>query len=109
QNQIHGTTTPVSVREVLADELSASNLKGAAASVVAGRLGMSDFELRLTQSYPQRDYVVQFDESDFTFLSRLCEHYGIFYFFTHDSGRDVVVFGDSRVAFPQTSGPGRVA
>jgi len=109
QNQIHGTTAPVSVREVLNDELSASNLKGAAASAVAGRLGMNDFELRLTHAYPKRDYIVQFDESDFAFLSRLCEHYGIFYFFTHDSGRDVVVFGDSRVAFPQSGGPGSIA
>lgn len=109
QNQIHGTTAPVSVREVLNDELSASSLKGAAASTVAGRLGMNDFELRLTQTYPKRDYIVQFDESDFAFLSRLCEHYGIFYFFTHDSGRDVAVFGDSRVAFPQVGEPGDVA
>lgn len=109
QNQIHGTTAPVSVREVLQDELSASSLKGAPASAVSGRLGLGDFELRLTQSYPKRDYIVQFDESDFAFLSRLCEHYGIFYFFTHDGGRDVVVFGDSRVAFPQVGGPGSVA
>ena len=109
QNQIHGTAAPVSVREVLNDELSANSLKGSPASSVSGRLGMYDFELWLTQEYPQRDYIVQFDESDLAFISRLCENYGIFYYFTHDNGRDVAVFGDSRVAFPHAAGPGSVA
>ena len=63
QNQIHGTTTAVSVREVLEHELTAKNLKGAQTSAVLGRLGLDDFELRLTQTYPQRDYIVQYDES----------------------------------------------
>jgi len=108
QNQIHGTATPVSVREVLEHELSASQLKGAPAAAVSGRLGLDDFELRLTHTYPQRDYIVQYDESDFAFISRLCEHYGIFYFFSHETGRDVVVYGDSRVAFPTTGGTGSV-
>ena len=63
QNQIHGTATPVSVREVLNDELSANALKGAPAAAVSGRLGLNDFELRLTHTYPQRDYIVQYDES----------------------------------------------
>jgi len=109
QNQIHGTAAPVSVREVLNDELSANSLKGSPASAVSGRLGMYDFELWLTQEYPQRDYIVQSDESDLAFISRLCENYGIFYYFTHNNGRDVAVFGDSRVAFPQAGGPGSVA
>ncbi len=109
QNQIHGTTTPVSVSDVLAHELIGDDLKGSAASAVSGRLGLNDFELRLTQSYPKRDYVVQFNESDFDFISRLCEHYGIFYFFIHENGRDVAVFGDSRVAFPTIAGDSSIA
>ena len=109
QNQIHGTATPVSVSDVLAHELTGDDLKGSPASVVSGRLGLGDFELRLTQSYPKRDYIVQFDESDFDFISRLCEHYGIFYFFSHESGRDVAVFGDSLVAFPTIAGPSSIA
>jgi len=109
QNQIHGTATAVSVRDVLEHELTAKDLKGAQASAVSGRLGLDDFELRLTQTYPQRDYIVQYDESDFAFISRLCEHYGIFYFFSHETGRDVVVFGDSRVAFPQSTDSDGVA
>ena len=108
QNQIHGSSAAVSVREILEAELSAISLKGSPASAVSGRLAASDFELRLSQSYPQRSYVVQYDETDFAFISRLCEHYGIFYFFTHDAGRDIVVFSDYRVAFPHTGGTGSV-
>ncbi len=109
QNQVHGTTTPVSVRDVLGHELTAGPLKGVPASAVTGRLGLDDFELRLTHEYPKREYIVQHEETDLAFISRLCEHYGIFYFFTHDAGRDIVVFGDSRVAFPAAGGPGAVA
>ncbi|EDP65154.1 hypothetical protein BAL199_01369 [alpha proteobacterium BAL199] len=109
QNQIHGTTAEMSVREVLNDELTAGSLKGAPAAKVSGRLGLNDFELRLSQQYPMRDYIVQYDESDFAFISRLCEHYGIFYFFAHENGRDTVVFGDSRITFPPIEGSGDIA
>ena len=51
---------------------------------------------------------MQYDESDFAFLSRLCEHYGIFYFFTHGGGRDVAIFGDSRALFPAVDGSGTI-
>ena len=109
QNQIHGTIVAVSVREVLNDELTASSLKGSAVTKVSGRLGLNDFEIRLTRKYPERDYIVQYDESDLAFISRLCEHYGIFYFFVHDNNRDAVVFGDSRITFPAIEGSGSIA
>jgi len=34
-----------------------------------------------------RDYVVQYRESDFNFVSRLMEHAGIYYYFTHENGK----------------------
>ena len=61
QNQIHGTIVAVSVREVLNDELTAGSLKGSAVTKVSGRLGLNDFEIRLTRKYPERDYIVQYD------------------------------------------------
>jgi type VI secretion system secreted protein VgrG len=57
-----------------------------------------DYELRLEVQYPKREYVVQYEESDFAFVSRLCEREGIFYWFDHDDGRDRVVFADANRA-----------
>ncbi len=45
-----------------------------------------DFDKRLSGQYKQLDYVVQYGESDFTFVSRLCERAGITYYFDFASG-----------------------
>jgi type VI secretion system VgrG family protein len=103
QNQIHGTSGQVNVVDVIRNEITADSLRGPGAAV-SGRLGASDLEMRIAQVYPQRDYLAQYQESDFDFISRLAEEYGIFYFFEHHSGRDVVVFGDSRTAFAPADG-----
>lgn len=49
----------------------------------------------LQGSYPQRDYCVQYGESDLDFISRLLEQEGIFYYFKHEKGRHTLVLGDS--------------
>src|SRR6185503_2469583 len=41
------------------------------------------FDLRLTAAYPARRYVVQHNETDWDFVSRLLEEEGIYYYFTH--------------------------
>jgi len=102
QSQIHGTTKEVSVVDVIRSELTANALKGSKAGV-AGRMSDADFDIRVSSSYPTRDYVVQYGETDLNFISRQAEAAGIFYFFDHSSGRDVVVFGDSRTAFNRMS------
>src|SRR5690606_36489851 len=55
----------------------------------------TDYELRLTGSYPVREYVVQYEESDFVFLSRWMERLGIFYFFEQTEEGDKLVITDS--------------
>jgi type VI secretion system secreted protein VgrG len=57
--------------------------------------GYSDFKLTLAASYEPREYCVQYRESDFNFVSRLMEQYGIFYYFEHDDGKHTMVLGDS--------------
>ena len=60
--------------------------------------GFNDFETRLQGQFPTRDYCVQYRESDFNFVSRLMEQYGIFYFFQHDDKKHVLVLADSSSA-----------
>jgi type VI secretion system secreted protein VgrG len=57
--------------------------------------GFSDFEDALAGSYDPREFVVQYRESDFAFVSRLFEHAGIYYYFRHEQGRHVLVLADS--------------
>jgi type VI secretion system secreted protein VgrG len=45
------------------------------------------FSINLRNQYPEHDYVVQYQESDFNFISRLMENNGIWFFFK-DTGTD---------------------
>lgn len=56
--------------------------------------GFQDFQDRTQASYPQREYVVQYRETAFNFVSRLMEEYGIFYFFEHDQNTHKLIFAD---------------
>ncbi len=60
----------------------------------AGLAG-SDFEFQLNESYPKLDYCVQYRETDFNFINRRLEHYGIYYYFDHHDDNEVLVFTDS--------------
>ncbi|MDX1367890.1 type VI secretion system tip protein VgrG [Pseudomonas sp.] len=51
--------------------------------------------------YPEREYCVQYDESDLHFIQRLCEEEGIHYHFQHSEQGHVLVFGDDQTVFPK--------
>lgn len=86
-----------SVPDILREKLERAGLTG------------DDVELRLGESYPPREFVVQYRESDWAFICRLAEHYGITFFFDHAGDKDKLVFtdqnrfspieGDAAVAF----------
>lgn len=72
--------------------------------IIAGKLGAvglaDDHEMRLLASYPKRDFVVQYCETDLAFVSRLAEHLGISFFFEEDErGTDRVIFTDNPAGF----------
>lgn len=60
---------------------------------VLERYGFST-EQKLSRSYRTWDYCTQYDETDFAFISRLCEHEGIYYYFRHEASQQVLVFAD---------------
>ncbi|EOC1287547.1 type VI secretion system tip protein VgrG [Cronobacter muytjensii] len=53
------------------------------------------FELQLSGEYRNWGYCVQYNESDFDFISRLMEHEGIYYYFRHESESQTLVITDS--------------
>jgi type VI secretion system secreted protein VgrG len=57
--------------------------------------GYTDFEDRTEAPTPTREYCVQYRETDFNFVSRLMEQYGIFYFFEHTDSRHTLVLANS--------------
>ncbi|MBI4954626.1 MAG: type VI secretion system tip protein VgrG [Myxococcales bacterium] len=59
-------------------------------------LTAEDFELRLGRRYAARDFVCQYKESDFAFLSRWMEREGIYYYFEHGEEREKLVLTDDK-------------
>ncbi len=55
----------------------------------------ADFEFQLSESYPKLDYCVQYRETDFNFINRRLEHYGVYYYFDHRDDNEVLVFTDN--------------
>src|SRR4051794_11663795 len=47
----------------------------------------------------QREYCVQYRETDLAFISRLMEEEGIFYFFRHEKGKHTLILADSTAAY----------
>jgi len=68
---------------------------------VFDELGFCDVEDHLTGSYPAKDYVVQFNETDFDFVSRLLAQEGIFYFFKHSESNHILVLVDENTSLEQ--------
>lgn len=56
--------------------------------------GFTDIRDRLSGEYKAWEYCVQYQESDFNFISRLLEHEGIYYYFTHKNGSHDLVLAD---------------
>lgn len=73
----------------------------------------SDYELSLQRNYeprnqPPREFCVQYNETDFQFISRLMEEEGIFYFFRHNTDKEVLVIADSPAVHRETTPLSRV-
>ncbi|MGY3622025.1 contractile injection system protein, VgrG/Pvc8 family [Bradyrhizobium sp. USDA 10063] len=86
-SRIYGPGQPVGVDAILKQELNKATI-----SIP------TEYNL---ESYPKRNYVARYNESDFSFISRLCERNGIFYFFKQEDSGETIVFGDQNLAFPK--------
>jgi type VI secretion system secreted protein VgrG len=61
--------------------------------------GFTDFEFQLAGHHPTHEFVVQYRETDFQFISRLLEQEGVFYYFKHENGKHILVLGDHADAY----------
>ncbi len=62
------------------------------------------YEASFTATYKKLEYCVQYRETDFNFISRLMEQFGIFYFFKHEDGDHTMMLGDSTSAHQDCPG-----
>jgi type VI secretion system secreted protein VgrG len=67
-----------------------------------------DISYDITGTYYQRDYCVQYRESDFAFASRLMEEEGIYYFFNHTDGNHQMMVSDNTSKHPTVPGQSTV-
>lgn len=66
--------------------------------------GVADVELAATATYEAREYIVQYRETAFNFVSRLMEEEGLFYFFKHENGKHTMVISDATSVFAEAPG-----
>lgn len=79
KNQSYDIYVNKTAEDVISDELSNDLL--------------IDHHLSLSQVYPPKEFICQYSESNFNFVSRIAEHWGIYYYFDHyQDGR--LVFAD---------------
>lgn len=60
--------------------------------------GFADFVFRTSESYDKLEYCVQYRETNFSFVSRLMERHGLYYFFEHTKGKHELVIADGASA-----------
>lgn len=60
----------------------------------AGLAG-DDFKFVLQESHAEREYCCQYRENDLDFIQRLMAEEGMYFYFEHTDGQDIVVFADT--------------
>ncbi|MCA9546341.1 MAG: type VI secretion system tip protein VgrG [Myxococcales bacterium] len=66
--------------------------------------GYSDYRVDATGGTATRVYTVQYQETDFNFVTRLMEDEGICYFFEHEEGKHTLVLADAPDHFQPREG-----
>ncbi|MBB6156872.1 type VI secretion system secreted protein VgrG [Pseudomonas sp. JAI115] len=63
------------------------------------------YQFNLGSLYPEREYCVQYNETDLHYIQRLCWEEGIHYHFQHSQQGHLLAFGDDQTMFPKLDRP----
>ncbi|MBY3347995.1 type VI secretion system Vgr family protein [Rhizobium laguerreae] len=74
---------------------------------VFGRHSFASFDDRTSGDFPVMEYCVQYNETDFAFVSRLLEEFGITYFFEHEENAHKLVLVNDNSGFEPVTGSSR--
>lgn len=91
-----------SVPDIIEEVLVRASLEGP-----RGMQQKIDFRMELNDAYGIKEYCEQDSETDFAFISRLCQSEGIFYYFEHQYGRHPLVFTDDRTRIKRFANGGK--
>ena len=72
--------------------------------LIAADYVKDDFSMDLNASYPVREFVVQYNETDYDFIIRLLAHCGIFFTFESDDSKTRILFCDQSTNRPVLPG-----
>ncbi len=71
-------------------------------------LASADFKFNAQGSYPKREFVVQYNESDFDFIQRMFSHHGLFYSFEQTNTQAIMQIYDTVADMPMLPGGGEL-
>lgn len=81
----------LSPKEILQEEIDAAGLNADVSGIVEATM--------------ERNFVCQYRESNFNFISRLAEHYGIYYYFDHAPDNDSAMIYADDLQYPACAHP----
>ncbi|EKO4005209.1 type VI secretion system tip protein VgrG [Vibrio fluvialis] len=74
-------------------------------SVLLQEMGINDYAFALTRDCAQREFCVQYRETDLDFLHRLAAEEGLVYSFIHEEGKHTLIFSDASESLPKLGEP----
>ncbi|ENJ7186401.1 type VI secretion system tip protein VgrG [Vibrio fluvialis] len=74
-------------------------------SILLQEMGINDYAFALTRDCAQREFCVQYRETDLDFFHRLAAEEGLVYSFIHEEDKHTLIFSDASESLPKLGEP----
>ncbi|MBY7829348.1 type VI secretion system tip protein VgrG [Vibrio fluvialis] len=74
-------------------------------TILLQEMGINDYAFALTRDCAQREFCVQYRETDLDFFHRLAAEEGLVYSFIHEEGKHTLIFSDASESLPKLGEP----